>query len=37
MAKYSREKVIEQFKNVHGDTYDYSLMEYLGAVSYTHL
>ncbi|ENV76194.1 DUF723 domain-containing protein [Acinetobacter ursingii] len=30
MAKYSREKVIEQFKNVHGDTYDYSLMEYLG-------
>ena len=30
MAKYSREKVVEQFKNVHGDTYDYSLMEYLG-------
>lgn len=30
MAKYSREKVIEQFKSVHGDTYDYSLVEYLG-------
>lgn len=30
MAKYSREKVIEQFKSIHGDTYDYSLVEYLG-------
>lgn len=30
MAKYSREKIIEQFKNVHGDNYDYSLVEYLG-------
>lgn len=30
MAKYSREKIIEQFKNVHGDNYDYSLVEYSG-------
>lgn len=30
MAKYSNEKIIEQFREIHGDLYDYSLLEYQG-------
>lgn len=29
MTKYSNEKIIEQFKKIHGNKFDYSLVEYI--------
>lgn len=30
MAKFTKDEIIIQFRNTHGDRYDYSLVEYLG-------
>lgn len=30
MAKYTTEKIIEQFRSIHGNRYDYSLVDYQG-------
>lgn len=30
MPAFTKEKIIEQFRSVHGDRYDYSLLEYYG-------